>query len=88
MLADGEPVFENTAVKARMAYIPDEVFYFPQANVNDMMRFYKSVLPSFDAERFERLAEAFPHRPQDADKALFARHEEAGRLLAGPLHAA
>lgn len=60
VLADGEPVFENTAVKARMAYIPDEVFYFPQANVNDMMRFYKSVLPSFDAERFERLAEAFP----------------------------
>ncbi len=60
VLADGEPVFENTAVKARMAYIPDEVFYFPQANVNDMMRFYKSVFPSFDAERFERLAEAFP----------------------------
>ena len=27
VLADGEPVFENTAVKARMAYIPDEVFY-------------------------------------------------------------
>lgn len=60
VLADGEPVFENTGVKARMAYIPDEVFYFPQANVNDMMRFYKSIFPSFDAELFERLAEAFP----------------------------
>ena len=60
VLADGAPVFENTDVKGRMAYIPDEVFYFPQANINDMMRFYKSVYPGFDAGRFERLAEAFP----------------------------
>ncbi len=60
VLADGEPVFENVGVKSRMAYIPDEVFYFPQANVNDMMRFYKSVFPGFDSGRFERLAEAFP----------------------------
>ncbi len=60
VLADGEPVFENVRVKGSMAYIPDEVFYFPQANVNDMMRFYKSVYPGFDAQRFERLAEAFP----------------------------
>lgn len=39
VLADGEPVFENVGVKSRMAYITDEVFYFPQASVNDMMRF-------------------------------------------------
>ena len=25
---DGEPVFENPAVKARIAYIPDDIFYF------------------------------------------------------------
>lgn len=60
VLADGEPVFENVSVKARMAFIPDEVFYFPQASVNDMMHFYRSVYPGFDPERFERLAEAFP----------------------------
>lgn len=60
VLAGGEPVFENVRAKSRMAYIPDEVFYFPQANVNDMMRFYRSVYPSFDPGRFERLSEAFP----------------------------
>ena len=59
-LADGEPVFENPAVKARMAWIPDEVFYFPQASVNDMMRFYAREYPGFDAGRFEKLAGAFP----------------------------
>ncbi len=60
VLADGVPVFENVDAKARMAYIPDEVFYFPQASVNDMMHFYRGVYPGFDSERFERLAEAFP----------------------------
>lgn len=60
VLADGVPVFENVDAKARMAYIPDEVFYFPQASVNDMMHFYRGVYPGFDSQRFERLAEAFP----------------------------
>ena len=60
VLADGEPIYENVAVKNRMACIPDEVFYFPQATINDMMHFYRNVYPGFDSERFERLAEAFP----------------------------
>ena len=59
-LAGGEPVYENPGVKRRMAWIPDEVFYFPQASVNDMMRFYKREYPGFDSERFEKLAGAFP----------------------------
>ena len=36
---DGQPVYENPAVKARIAYIPDDVFYFPQATIPDMMRY-------------------------------------------------
>ena len=57
---DGEPVFENPAVKTRIAYIPDDIFYYTQATVADMMKFYRSVYPSFDPERFRRLSEAFP----------------------------
>ena len=34
---DGQPVFENPSVKERIAYIPDDVFYFPQATINDMV---------------------------------------------------
>ena len=60
ILADGAPVYENAAVKSRMAWIPDEVFYYPQASVNDMMHFYRRIYPDFDTERFEKLAEAFP----------------------------
>ena len=52
VLADGRPVYEDTAVKARMAWIPDEVFYFPQASIDEMMRFYSRVYPDFDRKRF------------------------------------
>ena len=64
VLVDGEPVFENPAVKERIASIPDEVFYFTQASTLDMMRFYKGVYPRFDAERFEKLRDVFPIDPK------------------------
>jgi len=57
---DGEQVFENPAVKSRIAYIPDDIFYFPQASILDMMKFYRGIRPRFDAERFEKLREVFP----------------------------
>jgi len=59
VLVDGCPVYENPAVKARIAYIPDDVFYFPQAGVRDMMRYYKGLYPRFDVQRYEKLKEVF-----------------------------
>ena len=59
LLIDGEPVYENPKIKARIAYIPDEVAYFTQSTIKDMMRFYKSIYPGFDRERFEKLGRAF-----------------------------
>ena len=56
---DGAPVFENPAAKARIGYIPDDVFYFPAASIREMAKFYKGVCPKFDLERFEKLREAF-----------------------------
>jgi len=62
----GQPVFENPAVKERVAYIPDDVFFFPQATISDMMKFYRRLYPKFDMERFSKLGEVFgidPKRP-------------------------
>ena len=60
VLLDGQPVYENPAVKRRIAYIPDEIYAFPQANLKDMMAFYKGIYPSFDPERWKKLGDAFP----------------------------
>ena len=59
VLVDGQPVYENPAVKARIAYIPDDVFYFPQAGVRDMMQYYQGIYPAFDTGRYEKLKEVF-----------------------------
>lgn len=59
VLIDGQPVFENPAVKQRVAYIPDDVFYFAQSNVRDLAHFYQGMYPSFDKERFESLRGVF-----------------------------
>lgn len=59
VLADGQEIFENPAVKARIAYIPDDIFYFLQASVRDMMRYYRGIYPKFDMARYEKLKEVF-----------------------------
>ena len=60
ILVDGQPVYENPAVKARMSTIPDELYYFNSASTRDMMKFYKGIYPRFDSQRYEALREAFP----------------------------
>ncbi len=59
LLVDGEPVFENPSVKRKIAYIPDDIAFFPQAGIRDMARFARSLYPGFDGDRFEKLSELF-----------------------------
>ena len=56
---DGEPVFENPAVKTKIASIPDEIPFWPQSTIDDMKRFYSSVYPGFDDEYYDALTERF-----------------------------
>ena len=70
VLIDGQPVFENPAVKSRVAYIPDDIFYYTQASIRDMMRFYRDEYPAFSPERFEKLGEAFPLDPRQSMRKL------------------
>lgn len=57
---DGNPVYENRIVKEKLAYIPDELFYFLQADTLEMMRYYKGIYPDFDETMFYRMQEFFP----------------------------
>ena len=66
ILVDGQPVFENPAVKAKIAVIPDDLYYFPSASTRDMMRFYRGIYPKFDPERYETLRRAFPEVDEKA----------------------
>ena len=59
ILVEGVPVFETPEVKSRIAYIPDDIFYFSNASIREMADFYRSVYPHFDEERFKKLGDVF-----------------------------
>ena len=56
---EGMPVYENPVNKVRMGYIPDDIFYFPSASMEEMKSFYKGIYPQFDEELYKKLFEAF-----------------------------
>lgn len=56
---EGQKVYENPAVKAKIGYIPDDPFYFPTASLEEMRRFYRGTYANFDDDLFEKLRKVF-----------------------------
>ena len=56
----GENVFENSVIKEKIAYIPDDIFYFKQASLDDMMKYYAGIYKNFDRDLYEKLCGGFP----------------------------
>ena len=56
---EGAPIYENPEAKVRIGYIPDDIFYFPSATLEEMRRFYRGIYPKFDDALFDRLYEIF-----------------------------
>ena len=56
---EDQPIYENQAVKTRISYIPDEIFFFPSASLEEMRKYYKGFYPKFDDELFNRLYDVF-----------------------------
>ena len=56
---EGMAIYENPMTKQRIGYLPDDIFYFPSATLEDMRKYYKGMYPKFDDALFERLYEVF-----------------------------
>ena len=83
VLVDGQPVYENTAVKRRMAVIGDDWYYFPQSGIREMARFYAGLYPAFSWERYQKLKEVFP-----LDEKLMLRRMSKGMQKQAAFHLA
>ena len=59
VLMDSQPVYENPAVKSRMMHVPDDLYFFPSANIRDIKGFYAGTYQQFDMQRFTALGEVF-----------------------------
>lgn len=60
VLLDGQPIYENSVMKERIASIPDDWYYFPQASIAEMAKLYEGMYPTFNRERYEKMKQVFP----------------------------
>lgn len=60
---DGNPIYENPEMKKQIVYVPDDLYFLPQANMNRMAKFYSAIYESFSFERFENLTKTFGLNP-------------------------
>ena len=61
---EGESIWENPALKARVNSIPDDWYYFLQSSTQDMMKLYRGTYSTFSMERYKKLESAFPIDPK------------------------
>jgi ABC-2 type transport system ATP-binding protein len=61
---DGESVFENPKAKSKFIFVPDELYFLPQANMNRMAKFYSHIYEKFSFERYKMLTETFSLDPK------------------------
>ncbi len=59
ILIDGEPVYDNPAVKEKLFYISDSQYFFKSGTPEDMAGFYKTCYPQFKTQRWLELMEKF-----------------------------
>jgi ABC-2 type transport system ATP-binding protein len=63
---DGEAVYENTKIKNEIAFVPDDLYFLGNANMERMAKMYARFYKDFDMERFKFLTETFKLNPKKA----------------------
>ena len=61
---DGKPVYENPEVKSKILYVPDELYFLPQSNMEKMAALYSAIYDRFSYERFHGLTQTFGLDPK------------------------
>lgn len=61
---DGQPVFDNQFIRKDMFYIPDDLYFPMNTNINGMAKFYSDYYPNFSYKTLENLIEVFGLDPK------------------------
>lgn len=64
VLFDGENVFDNDRQKARLFYVPDDLYFQAYASMDKMAQFYNGYYPKFSFDTFKELTEVFGLDPK------------------------
>lgn len=58
-----EPIYENNAIKQKIVFIPDSLYFFPQSTAAQMAAYYRSMYPNWNEERYQQLQKVFNIAP-------------------------
>ncbi|MCR5845697.1 MAG: ABC transporter ATP-binding protein [bacterium] len=61
---DGQTIFDNPVVKARIATIPSDIYYYTQASARDLAKIYAGNYSTFSMEKFDKLQPVFDIDPK------------------------
>lgn len=56
---DGAPVYDNPDAKEKIFFIPDDHYFFKSGTPTDMVKFYQTYYPAFDAAKWKDLMGKF-----------------------------
>jgi ABC-2 type transport system ATP-binding protein len=59
IMVDGKESFDNPNIKEHMAFVPDDLFFYPGYNLYDMAVFYQNIYKNFDMKYFKELCQLF-----------------------------
>jgi len=59
VMIEGHDVYENTIIKDKLIYVPDELYFIPQATMERMTKLYSRIYKSFSYKRYESLVKTF-----------------------------
>ncbi len=64
ILFDGENIYDNARQKARLFYVPDDIYFKPYASMNKMAAFYNGYYKNFSYDTYKKLTEVFSLDPK------------------------
>ncbi len=61
---DREPIYDNAGMKRNIFFIPNDFYFFPNANGEEMSRYFAELYPDFSSYRFGKMMKDFGLDPE------------------------
>ena len=60
----GQPVYDNLAIKERVGYIPDDLYFLSSYHLTDLAQFFRGLYPTWDQNQFDATVMRFKLDPR------------------------
>jgi ABC-2 type transport system ATP-binding protein len=83
VLIAGANVFDNEQIKRQIFFVPDDLYFLPQADLLKMSRFYKGYYPAWNDKFFQNLVSLFELDPHKKIKSFSKGMQRQAAIILG-----